>query len=85
MGGFCQSRILELHGLRMIKQDFVPGGTVKNQFKDLNSALEVASRLNLELPMTRRVHGLFTDLAAGGGELLDHSALYLQLERGSGE
>jgi 2-hydroxy-3-oxopropionate reductase len=84
MGGFCQSRILELHGLRMIEQNFEPGGTVKNQIKDLNAVLEVASRLNLKLPMTKRVHGLFSDLAANGGEMLDHSALYLQLERGAG-
>ncbi len=83
MGGFCHSRILELHGLRMIEQHFEPGGTVKNQIKDLNAVLEVAVRLKLELPLTKRVHGLFTDLAASGGELLDHSALYLQLERQS--
>jgi 2-hydroxy-3-oxopropionate reductase len=84
MGGFCQSRILELHGLRMIEQNFAPGGTVKNQIKDLNAVLEVAARLKLELPLTRRVHGLFSDLAAGGFEMLDHSALYLQLERENG-
>jgi 2-hydroxy-3-oxopropionate reductase len=82
MGGFCQSRILELHGLRMIEENFEPGGTVKNQIKDLNAVLEVAAKLNLELPLTKRVHGLFSDLAASGGEMLDHSALYLQLERG---
>lgn len=82
MGGFCGSRILELHGLRMIEQNFAPGGTVKNQIKDLNAVLDVAEKLKLELPLTRRVHGLFTELAANGGEMLDHSALYLQLERG---
>jgi 2-hydroxy-3-oxopropionate reductase len=82
MGGFCGSRILELHGLRMIEQNFEPGGTVKNQIKDLNAVLEVASKLKLELPLTKRVHGLFADLAANGGEMLDHSALYLQLEHG---
>jgi 2-hydroxy-3-oxopropionate reductase len=82
MGGFCQSRILELHGLRMIEENFEPGGTVKNQIKDLNAVLEVAAKLNLELPLTKRVHGLFSDLSASGGEMLDHSALYLQLERG---
>jgi 2-hydroxy-3-oxopropionate reductase len=83
MGGFCQSRILELHGLRMIQENFEPGGTVKNQIKDLNAVLEVATKLKLELPLTRRVHALFTDLAASGGEMLDHSALYLQLMRAS--
>ena len=44
-----------------------------------------AFSLVLELPLTKRVHGLFTDLAVSGGELLDHSALYLQLERQRGE
>ncbi len=80
MGGFCQSRILELHGQRIIDRNFAPGGTVKNQIKDLDAVLEVATRLGLRLPLTSSVRGLFADLAASGGELLDHSALYLQLE-----
>jgi 2-hydroxy-3-oxopropionate reductase len=80
MGGFCQSRILELHGQRIIDRNFAPGGTVKNQIKDLNAVLEVAGRLGLELPLTSRVRGLFVDHANAGGEMNDHSALYLQLE-----
>jgi 2-hydroxy-3-oxopropionate reductase len=80
MGGFCQSRILELHGQRIIDRNFTPGGTVKNQIKDLNAVLEVASRLGLELPLTSRVRELFVDHANAGGEMNDHSALYLQLE-----
>lgn len=44
LGGFCQSRILELHGQRMIERNFVPGGLIKNQIKDLDAALEVANR-----------------------------------------
>jgi 2-hydroxy-3-oxopropionate reductase len=80
MGGFCQSRILELHGERMIKRNFEPGGLVKNQIKDLNTVLEVARALNLSLPLTEKVHSLFVDLAKAGGENYDHSALYLQLE-----
>ena len=80
MGGFCQSRILELHGQRIIERHFAPGGTVKNQIKDLNAVLEVAAKLRLELPLTRQVQALFVDHANAGGELNDHSALYLQLE-----
>lgn len=80
MGGFCQSRILELHGERIVQGRFEPGGTVKNQIKDLRSVLDVAERLKLQLPLTERVYGLFVDLAASGGEGYDHSALYLQLE-----
>lgn len=80
MGGFCRSRILELHGQRIIDRDFTPGGTVKNQIKDLDAVLEVAGRLGLSLPLTSKVRELFGELAASGRELLDHSALYLQLE-----
>jgi 3-hydroxyisobutyrate dehydrogenase-like beta-hydroxyacid dehydrogenase len=80
MGGFCQSRILELHGQRIIDRNFAPGGTIKNQIKDLNAVLEVAGRLGLELPLTNRVRELFIDHSNAGGELNDHSALYLQLE-----
>jgi 2-hydroxy-3-oxopropionate reductase len=80
LGGFCQSRILELHGQRMIDRNFVPGGFVKNQLKDLNAALRVAGDLGLHLPLTERVTNLFAALANSGKEELDHSALILQIE-----
>lgn len=80
LGGFCQSRILELHGERIVQGHFEPGGTVKNQIKDLASVLNVAERLKLQLPLTERVYGLFVDLARRGGGGYDHSALYLELE-----
>jgi 2-hydroxy-3-oxopropionate reductase len=80
MGGFCESRILELHGQRMIDRNFVPGGFIKNQIKDLKSALEVAGKLGLRLPLTDRVCELFVALAQTGKEELDHSALILQIE-----
>jgi 2-hydroxy-3-oxopropionate reductase len=80
MGGFCESRILELHGQRMIDRNFVPGGFIKNQIKDLKSALEVAGKLGLRLPLTDRVCELFVALAQNGKEELDHSALILQIE-----
>jgi 2-hydroxy-3-oxopropionate reductase len=80
MGGFCESRILELHGQRMIDRNFVPGGLIKNQIKDLQAALEVAGKLGLQLPLTERVCALFVGLAQSGKEELDHSALILQIE-----
>ncbi len=80
MGGFCQSRILELHGQRMLERNFTPGGSVKNQLKDLNAVVEVARDLNLTLPLTEKVRELFAELANAGGEHDDHSALLLQLE-----
>jgi 2-hydroxy-3-oxopropionate reductase len=79
-GGFCESRILELHGQRMIDRNFAPGGFIKNQIKDLKAALEVAGKLGLQLPLTERVCELFVALAQTGKEELDHSALILQLE-----
>jgi 2-hydroxy-3-oxopropionate reductase len=84
LGGFCQSRILELHGQRMIERNFVAGGTVKNQIKDLKAVLEVAGQHGLQLPLTERVCELFTAHAQTSGELNDHSALYLQLEQING-
>jgi 2-hydroxy-3-oxopropionate reductase len=85
LGGFCQSRILELHGQRMIERNFAPGGIIKNQIKDLNAALETASRLCVTLPLTQTVRQLFVDLAESGNEMLDHSALILRLEALSAE
>jgi 2-hydroxy-3-oxopropionate reductase len=80
MDGFCESRILELHGERMIDRNFVPGGAIRNQIKDLNAALEVAKELGLQLPLTSRVCELFVALAQSGKGELDHSALILQIE-----
>jgi 2-hydroxy-3-oxopropionate reductase len=80
LGGFCQSRILEEHGQRMIDRNFVPGGVIKNQLKDLDAVLEVSRKLGLHLPLTERVHELFAALAESGHGDLDHSALILQLE-----
>src|SRR5271157_1038688 len=85
LGGFCQSRILEEHGQRMIERNFAPGGIIKNQIKDLNAALETASRLGVTLPLTQTVRQLFVDLAESGNEMLDHSALILRLEALSAE
>jgi 2-hydroxy-3-oxopropionate reductase len=79
-GGFCDSRVLELHGQRMIDRNFVPGGFIKNQLKDLNAALQVAGDLGLRLPLTTRVRELFAALADSGKGELDHSALILQIE-----
>ena len=80
MGGFCQSRILELHGQRMIDRNFVPGGMVKNQLKDLDAVMQVATDLGVRLPLTERVRALFAHLAASGKQDLDHSALILEVE-----
>jgi 2-hydroxy-3-oxopropionate reductase len=85
LGGFCQSRILEEHGKRMIDRDFEPGGTVKMQLKDLDAAVETAQRLGVPLPLTNRVRQLFAELVDAGHGNLDHSALILRLEAMRGE
>jgi 2-hydroxy-3-oxopropionate reductase len=85
LGGFCQSRILEEHGKRMIDRDFEPGGMVKMQLKDLDAAVETAQRLGVPLLLTNRVRQLFAELVDAGCGNLDHSALILRLEAMRGE
>jgi 2-hydroxy-3-oxopropionate reductase len=80
-GGFADSRILSEHGKRMIARDFKPGGLVTNQLKDLDAASEVAESMNMRLPLLSKVHELFRDLRDNGGSDLDHSALFLEIER----
>ena len=79
-GGFAESRILELHGQRMVDREFTPGGSSNNQLKDLNAALAVAEALSLTLPLTETVQKAFSDFVAGGGGERDHSGLLLHLE-----
>jgi len=81
LGGFAQSRILELHGERMIKRTFQPGFRVRLHQKDLNLALESARKMGLSLPNTAMAQELFNAIAAGGGSELDHSAMVLALEK----
>jgi 2-hydroxy-3-oxopropionate reductase len=81
MGGFAGSRILELHGERMIKRTFQPGFRIRLHQKDLNLALESARKMGLSLPTTAVVQEMFNAVAGGGGADLDHSALVLALEK----
>ena len=79
-GGFAESRILELHGARMVKREFAPGGPSKLQLKDLNAVKDMADLFSLELPLTEKVRHAFSDFVADGGGDMDHSALLLHLE-----
>jgi 3-hydroxyisobutyrate dehydrogenase-like beta-hydroxyacid dehydrogenase len=81
LGGFAQSRILEIHGERMIKRKFDPGFRVRLHQKDLNIALQAARSMGLSLPNTATAQELFNALAAQGGSELDHSSLVLILEK----
>lgn len=84
MGGFASSRIMELHGQRMIAGDFTPGGPARYQLKDTRAARDVAAALGLKLPVLDLVGGLFADLVAHGGGDLDHAALLMELRRRNG-
>ena len=75
-GGFAASRILEVHGQRMIDGAFTPGGKATTQRKDLQQALDLASSIDLELPATALTRDLYDRLIAAGGGDLDHSGLY---------
>ena len=81
LGGFAQSRILEVHGERMIKRTFDPGFRIRHQQKDLNNALSSARELGLSLPGSANAQELYNAVAADGGLDKDHSALVLALER----
>lgn len=80
-GGFAESRILELHGERMVKRNFTPGGPSKFQLKDLNGVLATAKDLDLALPLTEEVTRAFDAFVNDGGADVDHSGLLLHLER----
>jgi 2-hydroxy-3-oxopropionate reductase len=80
MGGFAASRILEVHGERMIKRTFNPGFRIELHQKDLNLALEGARALGLSLPHTASALQLMNTCTAHGGAAWDHSGLVQALE-----
>ena len=80
MGGFASSRILEVHGERMIKRTFDAGFRIELHQKDLNLALQGARSLSLSLPNTATTQELFNAAAALGGKGWDHSGLVRVLE-----
>jgi 2-hydroxy-3-oxopropionate reductase len=80
MGGFASSRILEVHGERMIKRTFDPGFRITLHQKDLNLALSSARAIGVSLPNTATCQELFNACAAHGGSGWDHSAMVRALE-----
>ncbi len=80
-GGFAESRILELHGQRMIERSFIPGAHASTQLKDLNTALSVAQEVHVDLPLLNKTRDLFATMVENGFADLDHSALILEIER----
>lgn len=80
MGGFAGSKILEVHGERMIARSFQPGFRIELHQKDLNLALEGARQMGLSLPNTATAQELFNACRAHGGAGWDHSAMVRALE-----
>jgi len=80
MGGFASSRILEIHGQRMIDRKFDPGFRIELHQKDLNLALQGAKSLQISLPNTATCQELFNACAAHGGSKWDHSGMVKALE-----
>ncbi|MBD8530894.1 MULTISPECIES: NAD(P)-dependent oxidoreductase [unclassified Massilia] len=79
-GGFAGSRILELHGQRMLERNFVPGGQVKSQLKDMRNVLAAAGEAGLVLPLTAAVARSYESIEGDLGGV-DHAAALLALER----
>ncbi len=80
MGGFASSKILEVHGERMVKRTFDPGFRIELHQKDLNLALASARALGVSLPNTATAQELFNSCVAHGGKAWDHSAMVKALE-----
>jgi 2-hydroxy-3-oxopropionate reductase len=80
MGGFASSRVLEVHGERMIKRTFDPGFRIELHQKDLGLALANARKLGMSLPNTASAQQLFNSCVAHGGAKWDHSGMVRALE-----
>jgi 2-hydroxy-3-oxopropionate reductase len=81
MGGFASSKILEVHGDRMVKRTFDPGFRIELHQKDLNLALSSARALGVSLPNTATAQELFNSCVAHGDKAWDHSAMVRALEK----
>lgn len=84
-GGFAESRILELHGGRMVRRDFAPGGPSRLHLKDLDAVADLAAASGLTLSLTQAVRAAFTEFVAVGHGEVDHSGLLLHLETINGK
>lgn len=84
MGGFAASRVLEVHGERMVRETFDPGFRMRLHRKDMTLAVDAARALDLALPNTAMVQQLMNAAIAGGDGDQDHSALIRTLERIAG-
>lgn len=83
-GGFADSRVLQVHGLRMVERDFAPRARMSVQLKDMRNALATAGEIGLQAPVTALFESLYADAIANGLTDLDHSGLFVELARRNG-
>ena len=84
LGGFADSRVLQLHGQRMVERDFAPRARMGVQLKDLDNALATAEQLGFEAPVTALLGTLYREGIENGLQDLDHSGLFVELARRNG-
>ena len=84
MGGFADSRVLQLHGQRMVERDFAPRARMGVQLKDLDNALATAEQIGFKAPVTALLGTLYREGIENGLEGLDHSGLFVELARRNG-
>ncbi|MEY4764341.1 MAG: hypothetical protein RI907_1014 [Pseudomonadota bacterium] len=80
-GGFAESRVLEVHGQRMVDGDFAKRGSLAIQLKDMRNALHTANGMGLDIPITHHLGQLYAQAAAQGCSDLDQSGLYVALKQ----
>lgn len=83
-GGFADSRILQVHGQRMVERDFAPRARMSVQLKDMRNALATAQEIGFDAPITRLFEQLYADGIAHGLTDLDHSGLFVELAQRNG-
>lgn len=83
-GGFAESRILQLHGERMVQRDFAQRAAMTVQLKDMRNALDTAQAMGFDAPITAALEQLYADGVAHGDGELDHSGLFVELARRNG-
>ena len=83
-GGFADSRILQVHGQRMVERDFAPRGRMTVQLKDMRNAMETAREIGFDAPITSLLKKLYADGVKHGLSDLDHAGLFVELAQRNG-
>ncbi len=83
-GGFAESRVLQLHGQRMVERDFAPRARMAVQLKDMRNAMDTAKELGFDAPVTTLFEQLYAHAVRDGLADLDHAGLFVELARRNG-